>query len=203
SGFALADFKAYDTIARVRHDLGRSFVGAVLTDREVSGGGHNRVFGPDLQWRPNDTDSMTFEFLHSDTRDQGGLLAGANASGNFVTRVKEQILVGNQLLDQTYALWFLQIDPHRRWPRITLQGRFGQGIDFGGGQVGHQTNFTAATTIRPLDNVTFDVNASREWLDAQGERVYTATIERLKTTYSFSASSLLRVIGQYVDTKTA
>src|SRR2546423_5810340 len=40
SSFALADFKSYDTIGRLRHTLGRSFVGAVLTDREVSGGGH-------------------------------------------------------------------------------------------------------------------------------------------------------------------
>ena len=298
SSFALADFKSYDTIGRLRHTLGRSFVGAVLTDREISGGGHNRVIGPDLQWRPNDTDSVTMEYLHSDTRDGAGLLGGANSTGhaffagwnrqkdkydsfaeardfgkgfradlgfvpqvgyreldggfglrffpekgffrfvrpsifvdrqtaidggdtifrtvslgigaqgkknfagNFVVRAKEQILVGNQLLDQTYALWFVQFDPSRRWPRITMQGRFGEGIDFGGGRVGNQTNFTLASTMRPLDNITFDVNASREWLDAQGERVYTATIERLKTTYSFSAKSLLRVIGQYVDTKT-
>jgi hypothetical protein len=297
SGFALADFKSYDTIGRVRHDLGRSFIGAVLTDREISGGGHNRVIGPDLQWRPSDSDAVTMEALHSDTRDPVNTLGGANRSGNVFTaswnrqkekydsfiegrnfgtgfradlgfvpqvgyrevdggfglrffpekgflrfirpslvldrqtaldggdvifrtvslalntqgaknfvgnfnvRGKEQILVGNRLLEQSYAQWFLQIDPHRRWPRITLQGRFGQGIDFGGAQVGHQTNFTAATTVRPLDNVTFDVNASREWLDAQGLRVYTATIERLKTTYSFSANSLVRIIGQYVDNK--
>ena len=110
---------------------------------------------------------------------------------------------GDKLLDQTYAVWFVQFDPHRRWPRIVLQGRFGEGIDFGGGRVGNQTNFTLASTVRPIDKVTFDVNASREWLDAQGERVYTATIERLKTTYSFSAKSLVRVIGQYVDTTTA
>jgi hypothetical protein len=297
SGFALADFKSYDTIARVKHDIGRSYAGFVLTDREIDGGGHNRVFGPDFNWRPNDTDQISFEALHSDTRDPVGILGDANSTGNafvatwnrqkekydsfleardfatgfradlgflpqvgyreidgggglrffpekgffrflrpnvfidrqtakdsgdkifqtvsfgflalggknftgqLVYRPKEEILVGNQLLDQNYALWVLQIDPHRLWPRITLQGRFGEGIDFGGGRVGSQTNFSLATTVRPVDRVTFDVNATREWLDAQGQRVYTATIERLKTTYSFSARSLLRVIGQYVDTK--
>ena len=30
--------------------------------------------------------------------------------------------------------------------------------------------------------------------------MYTASVERLKTTYSFSAKSLVRVIGQYVST---
>ncbi|HEY6137944.1 MAG TPA: DUF5916 domain-containing protein [Thermoanaerobaculia bacterium] len=297
SGFALADFKSYDTIARVKHDIGRSYAGFVLTDREVDGGGHNRVFGPDFNWRPNDTDQISFEALHSDTRDPIGILGDANSTGNafvatwnrqkekydsfleardfatgfradlgflpqvgyreidgggglrffpekgffrfvrpnvfldrqtakdggdkifqtvsfgllalgaknftgqLVYRPKEEILVGNRLLDQNYALWVLQIDPHRRWPRITLQGRLGEGIDFGSGRVGHQTNFSLATTVRPIDRITFDVNATREWLDVQSQRVYTATIERLKTTYSFSARSLLRVIGQYVDTK--
>ncbi|HKS24901.1 MAG TPA: DUF5916 domain-containing protein, partial [Thermoanaerobaculia bacterium] len=297
SGFALTDFKSYDTIARIKHDIGRSYAGLVLTDREISGGGHNRVFGPDFNWRPNDSDQVAVEALHSDTRDPVGLLGSARSTGNafvatwnrqkdkydtfletrdfgtgfradlgflpqvgyrevdgggglrffpekgffrfvrpnvfldrqtskdggdkifqtvslglfalgkknftgqFVVRPNEEILVGNQILKQTYALWFAQIDPHRRWPRISLQGRFGEGIDFGNGRVGDQTNFTLASTIRPFDNVTFDVNATREWLDAQGQRVYTATIERLKTTYSFSARSLLRVIGQYVDTK--
>ena len=296
SSFLPADFKSYDTIARVRHDLGASFAGLVLTDREISGGGHNRVFGPDFQWRPSQTDAVTMELLHSDTKDPGVYGSGSSTSnafsaawnrtkqhydagvqlrdigdgfradlgffpqvgyregavgagyraypehglfrffrtylafdeqrdlhGNTIFRQwapgflalgvknlqlnveahpKEQIFVGDKLLDQTYAIWFAQIDPHRRWPRIVLQGRFGQGIDFGSGRVGNQTNFTAASTIRPHDKVTFDVNASREWLDAQGERVYTVTIERLKTTYSFSAKSLVRVIGQYVDTNT-
>ncbi len=66
SGFALLDRKSYATIARVRHDLGSSFVGAVLTDREIDGGGHNRVIGPDFQWRlPAHT--FTAQLLYSDT----------------------------------------------------------------------------------------------------------------------------------------
>ena len=281
----------------MKHDIGRSYVGAVFTDREISGGGHNRLVGPDFNWRPNDSDQLTFEALHSDTRDPIGILGSANSKGNafvatwnrqkdkydtfaeardfargfradlgfvpqvgyrevdggfglrffpekgffrfvrpnifvdrqsakdsgdkifqtvsvglfalgkknftgqLVFRPKEQILVGKPLVQQAYALWFLQIDPHRRWPRVSLQGRFGEGIDFATGRVGDQTNFTLATTVRPFDNITFDVNATREWLDAQGQRVYTATIERLKTTYSFSARSLVRIIGQKVDTK--
>jgi len=67
SDFAPQDFKSYATIGRVRHDIGASFVGAVLTDREIRGGGHNRVFGPDAQWRPNDSDSVTAQILLSDT----------------------------------------------------------------------------------------------------------------------------------------
>jgi hypothetical protein len=49
--------------------------------------------------------------------------------------------------------------------------------------------------------LTFDLNLNHETLDVEGQRLFTAVIERLKTTYSFSANSLVRVIGQYVTTK--
>src|SRR5262249_16439953 len=65
SDFAPSDFKSTDVIARVRHDIGTSFVGGVLTDREVRDGGHNRVVGPDFQWRPSDNNNVVGEVLLS------------------------------------------------------------------------------------------------------------------------------------------
>jgi len=67
STFADQDFASRVAVARVRHDLGRSFASVLVTDREVSGGGFNRVFGPDFQWRPNDTDTVTGQLLVSAT----------------------------------------------------------------------------------------------------------------------------------------
>ncbi|HJQ36588.1 MAG TPA: DUF5916 domain-containing protein [Thermoanaerobaculia bacterium] len=299
SSFAPQDFKSYDAIARVRHDLGASFVGAVLTDREIDGGGHNRVIGPDLQWRPNQSDAITAQFLYSDTanpdrpelspdwngkssrgyaftarwgrlkpthdffflvRDlsdefradlgfipqvgyregygeygrryfpEKGLLrfwrpsvtadlqtnrdgdtifqqfsVGVNGFGakntNFFVGLypEEKILVGNELRSQTHLDWFLQFDPYRRIPRVTLQGRFGESIDFSSGEVGDGTSISASTTIRPHDRLDLQLLLSREWLDIESGRVFTETIERLRAQYSFSAKSLLRVIGQYVN----
>src|SRR5947207_1790390 len=43
SSFKPQDFKSTDAIARIRHDIGASFVGGVFTDREIRGSGHNRV----------------------------------------------------------------------------------------------------------------------------------------------------------------
>ena len=86
SGFAPLDQKSYDTIGRVRHDLGRGFVGAVLTDREIDGGGHNRLFGPDFQWRmPRNT--FTGQLLYSDTEnpllpEQSGAWNGESSSSH-------------------------------------------------------------------------------------------------------------------------
>ena len=68
SGFADQDFESRVGLARLKHDLGSSFVGFIATAREIEGGGHNRVFGPDFEWRPRPSDSITGQFLWSDTR---------------------------------------------------------------------------------------------------------------------------------------
>ena len=68
SNFAPQDFRSTVAIGRVRHDFGSSFAGLLVTDREVRGGGHNRVLGPDVSWRPNASDQVTGQFLWSDTQ---------------------------------------------------------------------------------------------------------------------------------------
>ncbi len=67
SGLAPQDFESRVLIGRVRRDLGRSFASLVVTDREIDGGGYNRLLGPDFQWRPNDIDTVTGQLLWSDT----------------------------------------------------------------------------------------------------------------------------------------
>ena len=67
SDFAPQDFSSVVGIARVRRDFGGSFVGLLYTGRENEGAGHNRVFGPDAQWRPNDKETVAGQLLVSDT----------------------------------------------------------------------------------------------------------------------------------------
>jgi hypothetical protein len=60
---------SYVVIGRVKRDIGRSFVSALVTDREShDGAGHNRVAGPDFQWRPTTAATITGQLLFSDTR---------------------------------------------------------------------------------------------------------------------------------------
>ena len=68
SELADQDFSSLDVIARARHDVGRSFAGLLFTDREVEGGGYNRVLGPDFQWRPSEADQVTGQFLYGSTQ---------------------------------------------------------------------------------------------------------------------------------------
>jgi hypothetical protein len=68
STYAPQDFGSLVTIGRVRWDVGRSFWGFLVTDREDEGGSFNRVFGPDFQWRPSDVDQVTGQYLYSSTK---------------------------------------------------------------------------------------------------------------------------------------
>jgi len=69
SDFAEQDFSSLAVIARVRRDLGKqSFVSFLATTRESEGGAHNRVFGPDFQWRVNDSNTITGQILYSSTQ---------------------------------------------------------------------------------------------------------------------------------------
>jgi len=67
SSSANQDFRSFAAIGRIRRDLGKSFLSVLATDREIEGGGHNRVIGPDFQWRLNTKDTWTGQLLLSNT----------------------------------------------------------------------------------------------------------------------------------------
>jgi hypothetical protein len=81
------DFGSRVAIGRARYEAGTSFASVLVTDREIAGGGHNRVLGPDFQWRPSGTDAVTGQFLYSDTQnpnrpDLSPALAGQHLSAH-------------------------------------------------------------------------------------------------------------------------
>jgi hypothetical protein len=69
SSLASQDLASTVFVARAKRDIGRSFVGALVTAREGrESASYNRVIGPDFQWRPNATEAITGQWLVSDTR---------------------------------------------------------------------------------------------------------------------------------------
>jgi hypothetical protein len=69
SSLASQDFSSTVFVARAKRDIGRSFISMLVTDREGrSSASYNRVLGPDFQWRPNAADTITGQWLVSDTR---------------------------------------------------------------------------------------------------------------------------------------
>jgi len=304
SDFAPQEFESDVAVGRLRHELGRSFAGFLFTDREIDGGGYNRVLGPDFQWRPTEADALIAQFLWSDSEapdrrdlhpdfqgqrlDDYGLYLEWNhqvreydwvvsvegygedfrADTGFVPQVggrdyeagggwrfypesalfrfvrpyafatvsrdvddrslghdyvagvfglgsrnlnaqaeihDNEVRVGPELLSQQYLFYFLQFDPSRRLPRIGLNGTIGEAVDFANGRVGDGGSANLVATIRPTDHLTLEAISGWEWLEVDDPllgsgRLFTAQIERLKATYTFSARSLLRLIGQYVET---
>ena len=59
------DFESVVGIARLRRDLGDSFVGALATSRAIEGGGYNVVVGGDAHWKPGDADVINAQYLYS------------------------------------------------------------------------------------------------------------------------------------------
>jgi hypothetical protein len=59
-------FESNVLLGRLRHDFGPdAYASFVVTDREIDGGGFNRVFGPDFQWKRGDTDAVSGQLLWS------------------------------------------------------------------------------------------------------------------------------------------
>ena len=82
SDFAPQDFESTVAIGRFKHDFGKnSFISFLGTDRESEGSAYNRVFGPDLTWRPNDKNTVTGQFLMSDTRTPNSPTVAAEWDG--------------------------------------------------------------------------------------------------------------------------
>ncbi|HUP60622.1 MAG TPA: DUF5916 domain-containing protein [Thermoanaerobaculia bacterium] len=65
SDFAPQELSSLALIGRVRRDFGRSFLSLLATTRESEGGAHNRVFGPDFQWRIGEHHTLTGQLLFS------------------------------------------------------------------------------------------------------------------------------------------
>jgi hypothetical protein len=86
SSFASVDFGSTVFVARAKRDLGLSFISVIAADRERRDGhGHNRVIGPDLQWRPNGEDVVTAQWLYSGTHTPNLPDEAAEWNGQFLS----------------------------------------------------------------------------------------------------------------------
>jgi hypothetical protein len=127
-----------------------------------------------------------------------------NSLAVFEVAPQERLRVEDRVLDRTTGYVFLQVDPGRRFSRVTLESQFGHDVDFANVREGHGAFVTLTSIVKPTDHLALELNTTRQWLDVTNEagvdgRLFTAQIERLKATYNFTARSFLRVIGEYLD----
>ncbi len=138
SDLAEQDFRSLAAIGRLRHDIGRSFVSALATDREVRGGGYNRVYGPDFQWRAGEHDTVTGQLLFSNTETPNR----PDLSDQWT---------GQKLNSHAADLWYAHSAQY--WDWFTEYKDYGSGFRADDGfvpQVGYRENYgEAGYTIRP------------------------------------------------------
>lgn len=105
--------------------------------------------------------------------------------------------VGTQLLPHTQLEFHLVAAPKRWLPAIQLDGEVGERLDYAGARQGNGGTLTASGTTRLTDHLEMQLRTSREWLDLDDAgRLFTAQIDWLKATYTFSPRSLVRAIAQ-------
>jgi Domain of unknown function (DUF5916) len=95
--------------------------------------------------------------------------------------------------------------PGRIVSQLSVSATLGDEIDFANDRLGRGTTVTLSGDLRPTDHLQLTVNASRRALDVTAEdgrsgRLFTAEVGRLRTVYTFTARSWLRLIGQWTDT---
>jgi Domain of unknown function (DUF5916) len=152
SSFANQDFSSVVAMGRLRHDFGKSFVSFLATDREVSGGGYNRVYGPDFQWRSGDHDTVTGQFLVSNTETPDR----PDLSSEWT---------GRKLDSHAADVWYSHST--RLWDWFTEYRDLGEGFRADDGfvpQVGYRENYgEAGFTVRPEK---FPISRLRTFLQA-------------------------------------
>ena len=152
SSFADQDFSSFVGMGRLRHDFGKSFASFLVTDREVSGGGYNRVFGPDFQWRAGEHDTVTGQLLLSSTRTPDR------------PELADQ-WTGQKLEGHAGDIWYAHSTVH--WDWYAEYKDFGDEFRADNGfvpQVGYRENYgEAGYTIRPER---FPISRLRTFLQA-------------------------------------
>ncbi len=84
---------------------GLSFISVLATAREIEGGGHNRVIGPDFQWRPGPSDSFEGQALWSESRTPTRPSLAAEWDGRTLS---DRALLLHWLHNTRHVDWFLQ-----------------------------------------------------------------------------------------------
>jgi hypothetical protein len=153
--------------------------------------------------------------FYSETR--GGFLIERNTAPgiqllgrrNFLGDVELNLgsaRIGGQVFQRTNLFFQFQVDPSRRISRVEIDGNVGDEYDFDNARLGDGLRLATAITVKPTDHLALEFIGNRQTLDVTGDdgrkgRLFTAQIERLKATYTFSARAFLRLIGQWVETR--
>jgi len=118
----------------------------------------------------------------------------------------DRVRAEDRAIPRRRFIYTLQVSPSRSIAQIVLDGDYGEQVDFANSRRAFGGTTALSTTIRPTDHLELASTLNRRWIDVKPEggeegRLFTADIERLRATYTFTARAYLRLIGQNVRTR--
>ncbi len=135
---------------------------------------------------------------------------GIALQGRWGLQIKLQyewdaVRIENQTLDFDRLVWTLGASPSRLVPNVSLTGNYGRQPDVSNVRVGTGGTVALTALVRPTDHLGLDLLANGQWLDETVDgysgRLFTALVARVKATYVFNSRMLIRLIGQYAETR--
>jgi hypothetical protein len=157
-----------------------------------------------------------FAFGDRQTERNGDLIfrqvsvgTGMDARWNSFVRLRytnERVRAGDKILPRQQFVYVVNVSPSQKIARVDLEGFVGEEVDFANARTGTGANVAARATLRPTDHLELALNESRRWLNVEtgagGKgRLFTARVDRLRATYTFTSRLFVRAIGQYVLTE--
>jgi hypothetical protein len=117
-----------------------------------------------------------------------------------------RVRAGHTTLPRQRLYYNVQVNPGRLITQVSLQGFVGQEVDFANVRTGRGANLGLGAAVRPTDHLELRLDESLRWLDVDtpsvhGGRLFTARVDRLRATYTFTPRAFARLIGQHVQTR--
>ncbi len=152
------------------------------------------------------------------TQDRDGRLVnqlfsigtGLDARFNSFARIRfawDRVRAGDGDLPRRQLHFELRSNPSRRVSQLVLRGWLGDQVDFAQARLGRGGSVVAGATLRPTDHLELAWQSERRWLDvpvaglSESQRLFTAEVDRLKATYTFTSRLFLRAVLQHVGTR--
>ncbi|HEY6065621.1 MAG TPA: DUF5916 domain-containing protein [Thermoanaerobaculia bacterium] len=134
---------------------------------------------------------------------------GMDALLNSFVRLRvgfDKVRAGTKTFDRTQLIYQIEASPSGVFNRVGINGRLGDEVDFANSRAGTGWSLNGFAVVRPTEHLELRFDGSRRSLDVDAGngisgRLFTATVARLRTQYTFTARAFVRAIGQYVSTK--
>ena len=112
---------------------------------------------------------------------------------------------GDRMFPRQQFVFTVQVSPSRSISQLTVDGFVGQDVDFANSRPAHGATVSLRANLNPTGHLELSLLQNERLLnvdDAAGlaGRLFTARVSRVRGTYTFTARSFARVIGQYVST---